>query len=340
MARDIAIDLGTSNVLVYVKDKGIVIEEPSVVAVDKATGKVLKVGKEAQMLLGRAPGNILAVKPLENGVIAQYDVTLHLLKYLIRRAAGGGFFKPRVMICVPSGITEVEERAVCDAAVAAGAKKTYLIEEPLAAAIGAGIDVSKPNGNLVVDIGGGTCDIAVISYGNIVVGDSVKMAGNMMDEAIIKYVRHKYNVLIGEVTAEDIKKKVGSALPLDKEYIVDVKGRCLTEGLPKMVSMNSSEIRDALEPAVRAIVTAVKHVIERTPPELVGDISANGIVMTGAGSLLYGLDRAIEHATGIRTFIADNPSACAAIGTGRSLGNIQVLPEGIINISRMRQQRL
>lgn len=340
MARDIAIDLGTSNVLVYVKDKGIVIEEPSVVAVDKGTGKVLKVGKEAQMLLGRAPGNILAVRPLENGVISQYDVTLHLLRYLIRRASGGGFFKPRVMICVPSGITEVEERAVCDAAVAAGAKKTYLIEEPLAAAIGAGIDVSKPNGNLVVDVGGGTCDIAVISYGNIVVCDSIKMAGNMMDEAIIKYVRYKYNVLIGEVTAEDIKKKVGSALPLDKEYIVDVKGRCLTEGLPKMVSINSSEIREALEPTVRAIVTAVKHVIERTPPELVGDVSANGIVMTGAGSLLYGLDRAIEQASGIRTFIADNPSACAAIGTGRSLGNLQVLDDGIINISRMRQQRL
>ncbi len=340
MARDIAIDLGTSNVLVYVKDKGIVIEEPSVVAVDKETGKVLKVGKEAQLLLGRAPGNILAVKPLENGVISQYDVTLHMLRYLIRRAYGGGFFKPRVMICVPSGITEVEERAVCDAALSAGAKKTYLIEEPLAAAIGAGIDVSKPAGSLVVDIGGGTCDIAVISYGNIVVSDSIKMAGNMMDEAIIKYIRHKYNVLIGEVSAEDIKKKVGSALPLDKEYLIEVKGRCLTEGLPKMVSVSSAEIREALDPIVKAIVTAVRHVIERTPPELVGDISSSGIVMTGAGSLLYGLDRAIEHATGVRTYIADNPSTCAAMGTGRSLGNIQVLPEGTINISRMRQQRL
>ncbi len=340
MVKDIAIDLGTSNVLVYVKDKGIVIEEPSVVAVDKETGKVLKVGKEAQLLLGRAPGNILAVKPLEDGVISQYDVTLHMLRYLIRRAAGTGFFKPRVMICVPSGITEVEERAICDAAIAAGAKKTYLIEEPLAAAIGAGIDVSKPNGNLVVDVGGGTCDIAVISYGSIVAGDSIKMAGNKIDEAIIKYIRHKYNVLVGERTAEDIKIKVGSALPLDKEYILEVKGRCLTEGLPKMISINSAEIREAIEPVVRAIVTAVRHVIERTPPELVGDVSANGIVMTGAGSLLYGLDSAIEHATGIRTFVADNPSSCVAIGTGRSLDNIQVLPEGIINISRMRQQRL
>lgn len=340
MSKDIAIDLGTSNVLVYVKDKGIVIEEPSVVAVEKETGKILKVGKEAQLLLGRAPGNILAVKPLENGVISQFDVTLHLLKYLIRRATGSSFFKPRVMICVPGGITEVEERAVCDAAMSAGAKKTYLIEEPLAAAIGAGIDISKPAGNMIVDIGGGTSDIAVISYGDIVAGDSIKMAGNRIDEEIIKYIRHKYNVLIGEVTAEEIKKTVGSALPLDKEYIIDIKGRCLTEGLPKMVSVGSAEIREAIEPVVRAIVTAVRHVIERTPPELVGDISANGIVMTGAGSLLYGLDRAIEHATGIRTYIAENPSTCVAIGTGRSLDNLQVLPEGIINISRMRQQRL
>lgn len=340
MNKDIAIDLGTSSVLVYVKDKGVIIEEPSVVAVDKETGKILKVGKEAQLLLGRAPGNILAVKPLEDGVISQYDVTMHMLRYFIRRAAGTGFFKPRVMVCVPGGITEVEERAVCDATIAAGAKKTYLIEEPLAAAIGAGIDISKPAGRMVVDIGGGTSDIAVISYGSIVAGDSIKMAGNKMDEAIIKYIRHKYNVLIGEVTAEDIKKSVGSALALDKEYIVDVKGRCLTEGLPKMISVNSAEIREAIEPVVRAIVTAVRHVVERTPPELVGDISASGIVMTGAGSLLYGLDKAIENATGIHTYVADNPSTCVAIGTGRSLDNIQVLPEGIINISRMRQQRL
>ncbi len=340
MNRDIAIDLGTSNVLVYVKDKGIVIEEPSVVAVDKETGKVLKVGKEAQMLLGRAPGNIMAVKPLEDGVISQYDVTCNLLKYLIKRASGGGFFKPRVIICVPGGITEIEERAVCDAAMSAGAKKTYLIEEPLAAAIGAGIDISKPKGRMIIDIGGGTSDIAVISYGDIVAGDSIKMAGNKMDEAIIKYIRQKYNVLIGPVTAEEIKKTVGSALPLDKEYIIEVKGRCLSEGLPKMISIGSQEVREALEPIVRAMVNAVRYVIERTPPELVGDISASGIVMTGAGSLLYGLDRAIEHATGIRTYVADNPSTSVAIGTGRSLDNIQSLPEGIINISRMRQQRL
>lgn len=340
MNKDIAIDLGTSNVLVYVKDKGVIIEEPSVVAVDKESGKILKIGKEAQLLLGRAPGNILAVRPLEDGVISQYDVTMHMLRYFIMRASGGGFFKPRVMVCVPSGITEVEERAVCDATIAAGAKKTYLIEEPLAAAIGAGLDISKPSGRMIVDVGGGTADAAVISYGSIVAGESVKAAGNKMDEAIIKYIRHKYNVLIGEVTAEDIKKRVGAALPLDKEYIIDVKGRCLTEGLPKLISISSNEIREAIEPVVRSIVTAVRHVIERTPPELVGDISVGGIVMTGAGSLLYGLDRAIENATGIRTYVADNPSVCVAVGTGRSLDNIQVLPEGIINISRMRSQRL
>lgn len=340
MSKDIGIDLGTATVLVYVKGKGVVLEEPSVVAVDKESGKVLKVGKEAQLLLGRTPGNILAVKPLEDGVISQYDVTLKMLRYFLKKAAGTGLIKPRVMVCVPSGITEVEERAVCDATIAAGAKKTYLIEEPFAAAIGAGIDVSKPNGNLVVDIGGGTTDVAVISYGDIVTSESVKMAGNRMDEAITKYVRYKYNVLIGERTAEDIKMKIGSAFPLEKEFVMDVKGRCLLEGLPKMISVNSVEIREAIEPVVKNIVTAVLHVIERTPPELVGDISANGIVMTGGGALLYGLDKIIERATGIHTFVAENPSSCVAVGTGRSLDNLQVLPEGTINISRQRQQRL
>ncbi len=340
MSKDIAIDLGTANVLVYVKGKGVVMEEPSVVAVDKESGKVLKVGKEAKALLGRTPGNILAVRPLEDGVISQYDITMKMLKYFIRKAAGNGFFKPRVMVCVPSGITEVEERAVCDATLAAGAKKTYLIEEPFAAAIGAGIDVSKPTGNMIVDIGGGTADAAVISYGDIVTSESVKAGGNKMDEAIIKYVRYKYNVLIGERTAEDIKKQIGSAFPMDKEYIMDVKGRCLKEGLPKMISINSSEVREAIDPVVKSIVTAVIHVIERTPPELVGDIAANGIILTGAGSLLYGIDRIIEHASGIRTYIAENPSTCVAVGTGRYLDNLQVLPEGIINISRQRQQRL
>ena len=338
--NDIAIDLGTANVLVYVKGKGVVLEEPSVVATDKTTGKVLKVGKDAKLMLGRTPGNILAEHPLENGVISQYDVTLKMLRFCIRKAVGKSLFKPRVIVCVPSGITEVEERAVYDATIAAGAKKTYLIEEPIAAAIGAGIDISKPMGHLVIDVGGGTTDIAVVSLGSIVVSESVDLAGNKMDEAIIKYIRRKHNVLIGEVTAEEIKKQLGGAMPFEKQYVLDIKGRDLGEGLPKMIRVTSDEIGEAIMPIIVKIADAVCHVLERTPPELVGDISANGIVMTGAGSLLPGLDKYIERACGIHTFVADNPSTCVVIGAGRSLDNIPVLPEGVINISRQREQRL
>lgn len=338
--NDIAIDLGTASVLVYVKGKGVVFEEPSVVAVDKASGKVLKVGKEAELMLGRTPGNILAIRPLRDGVISQYDVTLKMLKYFIRKAAGPGIFKPRVMVCVPSGITEVEERAVYDATIAAGAKKTYLIEEPIAAAIGAGIDISKPEGHMIVDIGGGTTDIAVISLGSIVASDSLKLAGDKIDEAIIKYIRRKYDVLIGEVTAAEIKKKLGSAWPFETEYVMEVKGRCLKEGLPKMLQISSEEVREAVLPVAKSIADGVCHVLERTPPELVADISSGGIVMTGGGSLIYGMDRLIERACGIKTYIAENPTTCVVIGTGRSLDNMQVLPEGIINISRQRQERL
>ncbi len=338
--NDIAIDLGTASVLVYVKGKGVVFEEPSVVAVDKASGKVLKVGKEAELMLGRTPGNILAIRPLRDGVISQYDVTLKMLKYFIRKAVGPGIFKPRVMVCVPSGITEVEERAVYDATIAAGAKKTYLIEEPIAAAIGAGIDISKPEGHMIVDIGGGTTDIAVISLGSIVASDSLKLAGDKIDEAIIKYIRRKYDVLIGEVTAGEIKKKLGSAWPFETEYVMEVKGRCLKEGLPKLLHISSEEVREAVLPVAKAIADGVCHVLERTPPELVADISVGGIVMTGGGSLIYGMDRLIERACGIKTYIAENPTTCVVIGTGRSLDNMQVLPEGIINISRQRQERL
>ena len=338
--NDIAIDLGTSTVLVYVKGKGVLYEEPSVVAVDRATGKVLKVGKEAELMLGRTPGNILAVRPMKDGVISEYDITVKMLKYFIRKAAGPGIFRPRVMVCVPSGITELEERAVYDATIAAGAKKTYLIEEPVAAAIGAGIDISKPQGHMIVDIGGGTADVAVISLGSIVVSESLKLAGNKIDEAIIKHIRRKHNVLIGEVTAEAIKRKMGAAWPFDAKYEMNVKGRCLKEGLPKMITINSDEVREAAAPVVKAIAEAVCHVLERTPPELVGDIASNGIILTGGGSLLYGMDRLIEKATGIKTFISENPVTSVVIGTGRSLDNMNVLPEGIINISRQRQERL
>lgn len=337
MSKDIGIDLGTATVLVYVKGKGIVIKEPSVVAIDKNTDKILKFGREAQMMLGRTPGNITAVRPLRDGVISQYEITFRMIQHFIKRACGGSvIFKPRVIICVPSGITEVEERSVVDAATQAGAKRTYLIEEPVAAAIGAGIDISAPNGHMVVDIGGGTTDIAVLSLGGVVVAESIKVAGDKFDEAIIRYVRRKHNVLIGERTAEEIKIKIGSAWPREEPRWIDVKGRCLVQGLPRVVRITSQEIPDALEEPITAVIEAVCSVIERTPPELIGDILSNGIVMTGGGSLLYGLDRLISYATGIRTRVADKPISCVAIGTGKSLDNISHIPEGSINISRMR----
>ncbi|MBE6709854.1 MAG: MreB/Mrl family cell shape determining protein [Ruminococcaceae bacterium] len=337
MSKDIGIDLGTASVLVYVKGKGIVIREPSVVAIDKNTDKILKFGREAQMMLGRTPGNITAIRPLRDGVISQYEVTFRMIQHFIKRACGGSvIFKPRVIICVPSGITEVEERSVVDAATQAGAKRTYLIEEPVAAAIGAGIDISAPNGHMVVDIGGGTTDIAVLSLGGVVVAESIKVAGDKFDEAIIRYVRRKHNILIGERTAEEIKIKIGSAWPREEPRYLDVKGRCLIQGLPRVVRIHSQEIPDALEEPITSVIEAVCSVIERTPPELIGDILSNGIVMTGGGSLLYGLDRLISYATGIRTRVADHPIQCVAIGTGKSLDNISHIPEGSINISRTR----
>ncbi len=339
MGKDIGIDLGTATVLVYVKGKGIVIKEPSVVAIDKNTDKILKVGREAQLMLGRTPGNITAIRPLRDGVISQYEITLRMIKHFIQKACGTVIFKPRVIICVPSGITEVEERAVVDAATQAGAKRTYLIEEPVAAAIGAGIDISAPVGNMVVDIGGGTTDIAVLSLGGVVVSESIKIAGDKFDEAIIRYVRRKHNVLIGERTAEEIKIKIGSVWPREEPRTIEVKGRCLIQGLPRLVRISSNEIPNALEEPITAIIEAVCSVIERTPPELIGDIITNGIVMTGGGSLLYGLDRLIEYATDIKTRIAKKAVSCVAIGTGMSLDHIGSIPEGAINISRQRSSK-
>ncbi len=339
-SRDIGIDLGTATVLVYVRGKGIVLKEPSVVAIDKNTDKILKVGREAQQMLGRTPGNIVAIRPLRDGVISQYEITLRMIQYFIRQASGPIIFKPCVMICVPSGITEVEERAVVDACKQAGAKKTVLIEEPVAAAIGAGIDISVPNGNMVIDIGGGTTDIAVISLGGVVVSESIKVAGDKFDEAIIRYVRKKYNVLIGERTAEAIKIAIGSVWTREERKYIDVKGRCLIQGLPRMIRVWSDEMIEALDEPITAIVDAVTSVIERTPPELIGDIVANGIVMTGGGSLLYGLDYLITNVTGIQTRVADKAVSCVALGTGKSLDHIHLLPEGAINISRSRSEQL
>ena len=340
MRKDIGIDLGTATVLVYVQGKGIVLKEPSVVAIDQNTDKILKVGREAQMMLGRTPGNITAIRPLRDGVISQYEYTLRMIQYFIKKACGSSFFAPRVIICVPSGITEVEERAVVDAATQAGAKKTYLIEEPVAAAIGAGIDISSANGNMIVDIGGGTTDVAVISLGGVVVSESIKVAGDRFDEAIIRYVRRRHNVLIGERTAEEIKIKVGAAWQRDEPRMIEVKGRCLVQGLPRVVRISSLEMPDALEEPITAIIEAVCSVIERTPPELVGDILYNGIVMTGGGSLLYGLDRLIANVTGIKTRVAERAVSCVALGTGMSLDHISSIPEGAINITRQRQQGL
>ena len=339
MSKDMGIDLGTATVLVYVKGKGVVLREPSVVAIDSNSGKLLKVGREAQLMLGRTPGSIVAIRPLRDGVISQYDVTLKMLQHFIRKSAGSMFFKPRVIICVPSGITEVEERAVRDAALQAGAKKAHLIEEPVAAAIGAGIDISLPNGNMVVDIGGGTTDVAVISLGNVVTSESIKVAGDKFDDAIIRYVRRKYNVLIGERTAEEIKIGIGCVWPREEQKIMQVKGRCLLEGLPKIINISSSEMEEAFEEPIKSIIEAIKVVLEQTPPELVGDISVNGIVLTGGGSLIYGMPQLVSHATGLQAAVANEAVSCVAIGTGKSLDNINYLPDESINISRGRMRR-
>jgi rod shape-determining protein MreB len=328
LGLDIGLDLGTASVLVYIKEKGIVLREPSVVAIDKNTDRILAVGEEARKMLGRTPGNIVAIRPLREGVISDYHVTEKMLKYFLNKVCAKSFFKlfkPRVMICVPSGVTEVEKRAVEDAAMQAGARKTYLIEEPIAAAIGAGIDITKACGSMVVDIGGGTTDIAVISLGGTVVSTSVKIAGDKFDEAIVRYMRKKHNIMIGERTAEEIKIQIGTVFPRQKEVQVDVRGRNLVSGLPKTITITSTEVMEVLEEPVSSVVEAVHSVLERTPPELAADISERGIVMTGGGSLVYGMDKLLEYKTGIRVVIADDAVSCVAIGTGKTLDNLDVL---------------
>ena len=339
IAKDIGIDLGTASVLVYVKGKGVVLNEPSVVAIDKNTGKLLKVGAEAQAMLGRTPGNIVAIRPLREGVISDYEVTERMLKEFIRKVSGSfhHIFKPRVIICVPSGITEVEERAVVDAGIQAGARRVYLIEEPVAAAIGAGIDISKPDGHMVVDIGGGTSDIAVISLSGVVESASIKVAGDQFNEAIVKYMRRKHNVLVGERTAELMKMQIGCVFPKEQETTIEIKGRCLVTGLPKVINVSSTEMLEAFEEPVERILEAVHGVLERTPPELVADISNNGIVMTGGGSLVDGFDRLIEARTGIHTVVAEGAISCVAEGTGKSLDSLNAMTDGTVNLSRRKQ---
>ena len=336
--KDIGIDLGTASVLVYVKGKGVVLNEPSVVAIDKNTGKLLKVGADAQAMLGRTPGNIVAIRPLREGVISDYDMTERMLKEFMRKVSGGSyFFKPRIIICVPSGITEVEERAVVDAGIQAGARRVYLIEEPVAAAIGAGIDIALPDGHMVVDIGGGTADIAVISLSGVVESASIKIAGDQLNEAVVKYMRRKHNLLVGERTAEEMKKQIGCVFPKDEEETMDVKGRCLLTGLPKVVTVSSMEMMDAFEEPVERIMEAIHSVLERTPPELVADVSTNGIIMTGGGSLVYGFDKLVTARTGIHTTVADDAISCVVLGTGKSLDSLNAMQDGTMNLSRRKQ---
>ena len=327
---DIGVDLGTANVLVYIKGKGVVLREPSVVAIDRDSNKVLAIGEEARKMLGRTPGNIVAIRPLREGVIADYDTTESMLRHFIEIVAGRSFiFKPRIMVCIPSGVTTVEKRAVLEAAVQAGARKTYLIEEPLAAALGAGLDISEPYGAMVVDIGGGTTDVAVISLGGIVASESLRIGGDKFDDAIMRYVKKEYNMMIGERTAEEIKMNIGTAIRGRREGSMEVRGRDLLSGLPKTVRMSAVETGEALNEPVEAIVQCVKAVLETTPPELAADIMDRGIVMTGGGALLYALDELIQKETGIPTYLAEDPLSCVALGTGKALESIENLEDSL-----------
>ena len=323
--QDIGIDLGTATVIAYIKGKGIVLREPSVVAVDNNTGDVLAVGQDARKMLGRTPGNIIATRPLKDGVISDYTVTEKMLKYFINKIGGKSIFAPRIMICIPSQVTEVEKKAVIDAASQAGARKVYLIEEPIAAAIGAGIDISKPCGNMIVDIGGGTTDIAVISLGGSVVSSSIKVAGDKFDEAVVKYIKKKHNVIIGDRTAEELKVNIGCVYPKIQDVEMDIRGRDLGTGLPKTLTISSSEMMEALIEPAMMIVDAVHGVLEKTPPELAADISDKGIYMTGGGALLDGLDKLLKEKTGINVMIAQDTVSCVALGTGKELDNLDTL---------------
>jgi rod shape-determining protein MreB len=326
VARDLGIDLGTANVLVYVRRRGIVLREPSVVAVERKTKRILAVGEEAREMLGRTPGNIIATRPMRGGVIADYTVTENMLRYFIQRICGRRLiFRPYIVVCVPSGGTSVEKRAVIEAAERAGAKKAFLIDEPMAAAIGAGLPIADPGGNMVIDIGGGTTDIAVISLGGIVIADSIRIAGNRIDEVIARYIRREYNLMIGERTAEEIKIRVGSAFPLNPEMEMQVRGRDLVVGLPKTVTVSSVEIREAIAEPISAILERIKWVLEHTPPELAADIIERGIMLTGGGAILRGLDELIQSETGIPVHIAEDPLSCVAIGTGKALEEIPAL---------------
>ena len=338
---DLGVDLGTANVLIYVEGQGVVIREPSVVAVDKNTGKILQVGAEARNMLGRTPGNVVAMRPLKDGVISDHEMTVKMLQLLFRKAVKSSIFnpKPRVVICVPSGVTEVEERTVINAAIEAGARRVYLIEEPLAAALGANLPIEEANGHMVVDVGGGTTDIAVLSLNGVANSSSVEAAGDAFDEAIARHVRRKYGVVIGQVTAEEIKMRIGCVSPRPEDISMMVKGRDAKTGLPRQIEVFSSEVYEVLRRPARMITDEVLHVLEETSPELVGDIAVNGITLTGGGSQIWGMDKLITERTAIPCSLADDPDSCVVYGCGKSLSWINTMTEGPINLARKRIMR-
>ncbi|NLN15026.1 MAG: rod shape-determining protein [Tissierellia bacterium] len=334
--KDMGIDLGTANTLVYIKNKGVVAREPSVVAIQTNTKQVLAVGEEAKKMIGRTPGNIVAIRPLRDGVIADFDVTQNMLKYFIKKAyKRKSLIQPRVVICVPSGVTEVEKRAVEEAAIHAGARDAYLIEEPMAAAIGAGLPVQEATGSLIVDIGGGTTEVAVISLGGIVTSKSIRVGGDEFDESIVNYIKKEYSLMIGERTAEEIKIQIGTADPNSEVVKMDIRGRDLVTGLPKTLEISSREIYEAMKEPIASIIDSIKSTLEKTPPELAADIIEQGIMLTGGGSQLDGLDNVIAEETGMPVIIAENPLDCVAIGTGRALDSIDVLKRSLYNSKKM-----
>lgn len=335
--KDIAIDMGTTSTLVFEQGKGVVMREPTVVAIDKFNGRILKVGQEAQKIIGRTPADIVAIHPVEAGVISDYDMTAQMLRELISRITSFSFFKPCVLACVPSSISGVEERAMIDAAIEAGARKVYLLETAVATAMGAGIDISKADGHMIIDIGGGTTEAAVISAGGVVECESIKVAGTSFDETIVRYVRRKHNMLIGLGAAEEVKRSIGCVIQRPDVGVEEIKGRSLTNGLPKTVTITSNELIEAFVEPMNQILDAVHAVLERTLPQLVGDLDTNGIVMSGGGSLIYGIDRLIERSTGIRTIVVDDPVACAAYGAGKMLKRLDQMQDGMRNLARKKQ---
>ena len=337
LGHDLAVDLGTANTLIYVRGRGIVLNEPSVVAIDTTTGGIVAVGTGAKRMIGRTPANIVAIRPLRDGVIADFDTTERMLRYFIQKVHKRRYFtKPRIVVCVPSGITGVEQRAVKDAGYAAGARRVYIIEEPMAAAIGAGLPVHEPTGNMVVDIGGGTTEVAVISLGGVVTSISVRTGGDEIDQSIISFVKKEYSLMLGERTAEEIKMAIGSAFPLPDEPVAEIRGRDLISGLPKTIVVSAGEIRRAIEEPVNAIIDAVKTTLDRCPPELSGDVMDRGIVLTGGGALLHGLAERLSHETGMPVHVADNPLDSVAIGSGRCVEEFEALKQVLISEPRRR----